>query len=72
MTAKTVRLIYGVTERNGRSYWARIGVAFVNQDGSENLLFDFLPTSPKATIQIRDRAPKDSDIAAHDSEGANA
>lgn len=37
-----------------RSYWTRIGTAFENRDLSWNLCFDFLPTDPTTTIQLRD------------------
>lgn len=37
-----------------RSNWTRIGTAFVNSDGSENLVFDFFPTDPAMTIQVRE------------------
>lgn len=42
-----------------RSYWSRIGVAFTNRDGSVNLRFDFLPTDPTTTIQLRDFDQRD-------------
>jgi hypothetical protein len=50
-----------------KAYWDRIGVAFVNKDGSLNLLFNRLPahwptedreTSP-CTIQVRDKIEKE-------------
>jgi hypothetical protein len=48
--------IFGVVKRGDRNYWTRIGCAFENAaDGSWNLLFDFLPTDPATTIQLRDR-----------------
>ena len=34
-------------------FWTRIGTAFQNQDGSWNLRFDYLPTNPSVTIQMR-------------------
>lgn len=69
MNTTSSKPIYGVTERNNRSYWTRIGTAFTNRDGSYNLLFDFLPTDPKVTIQVRDRAPKDADVAGDEARG---
>jgi hypothetical protein len=43
---------------NKRIRWSNIGVAFQNQDGSWNLKFNLLPTSPNTTIQLRDFDPK--------------
>lgn len=48
------KIIYSVTRHNGRDHWQQIGIAVVNPDGSENLVFDTLPTDPQATIQIRE------------------
>jgi hypothetical protein len=37
-----------------KSYWTRIGVAFENRDGSQNLVFNFFPTDLETTtIQLR-------------------
>ena len=36
-----------------KGFWTRIGVAFENRDGSMNLRFDYWPTSPETTIQLR-------------------
>lgn len=65
-TASTThKVIYGITERgegnNKKSYWTRIGVAFENKDGSFNMRFDFIPTSPDTTIQMRDPREKDDE-----------
>jgi hypothetical protein len=51
--------IYGVVDRGENSFWTRVGVAFVNADGSMNLLFNFTPTDPETTIQIRDPRPRE-------------
>ncbi len=55
------KVIYGVVQREGqdKGYWTRIGTAFENNDGSLNLLFDYLPTSADTTIQVRN--PKEQD-----------
>jgi hypothetical protein len=46
--------------KDKRNRWPRIGVAFENQDGSWNLLFDFWPArSEGITIQLRDFDKKD-------------
>lgn len=44
--------VYAVTERNGKSFWTRIGAAFLNNDGSLNVTLDALPVSGR--LQIRE------------------
>lgn len=56
-----MKIVYGVTERKGESYWTRIGVAFENKDGSLNLKLDFVPTSPDTTIQVREQSEPEQD-----------
>lgn len=51
------KVAYVITERNDKTYWNRIGVAFTNKDGSINVKLDALPTS--GTLQIRDYEPRD-------------
>ena len=51
---KEMKLVYTVVEgRDGKSFWTRVGVAFVNRDGSWNLKLDAIPTN--GTLQVRDR-----------------
>jgi hypothetical protein len=38
-------------ERNGKTFWMRVGVAFANKDGSINVYLDAFPTDRK--LQIR-------------------
>ncbi len=53
------KVIYGVKKvSEDESFWTRIGVGFVNKDGSINLKSDFIPTDPETTIQVRD--PKEN------------
>jgi hypothetical protein len=58
-SGKAYKEIFGVVDRGEQSFWTRIGAAFVNSDGSLNLVFNFLPTDPQATIQIRDPRPRE-------------
>jgi len=62
--ATETKIIYGIKEfkQDGedKNFWTRIGTAFVNNDGSMNLNFDYLPTDPSMTIQVRDPKEKDS------------
>lgn len=50
------KTVYTVTERAGKSYWTRIGRAYVNADGSLNVQLECLPIS--GTMQIRDTEPQ--------------
>ena len=56
MATKAKRELYGAVRREGseKNFWTRIGTAFENKDGSWNLLFDYIPTSPDTTIQMRE------------------
>ncbi len=45
------RSVYAITERGEKSYWTRIGIAYVNRDGSLTCRLDALPVS--GTLQIR-------------------
>jgi len=55
-TAK-YKICYAITERNERQFWNRIGVAFINKDGSLNVKLDALPIG--GTLQIRDYEPRE-------------
>jgi hypothetical protein len=64
MASKLHRIIWAAktVKRSGqddKTYWTRIGVSFLNEDGSENLSFDFYPTDPNTTLQLRVPKPKD-------------
>jgi hypothetical protein len=39
--------------KDGKSHWIKVGMAFVNRDGSINVFLDAFPRDGK--IQIRDR-----------------
>ena len=57
MDANRMKIAYVITERNGRSFWNRCGVAFVNTDGSLNVKLESLPVSGE--IQIRENVPRE-------------
>lgn len=48
---KSVRHVFTIAERNGKSFWIKIGAAFSNQDGSDTVLLDALPVNGR--MQIR-------------------
>ena len=57
MNASKMKMAYVITERGGRSFWNKIGVAFVNADGSINVKLDSVPVSGE--LQIRDYVARD-------------
>ena len=50
--ASNRKTIYTMTERDGRTYWTRVGTGFVNKDGSITLRLEALPTN--GTLQVRE------------------
>lgn len=57
MDASKVKVVYVITERAGKSFWNRIGIAFVNHDGSLNVRLDAVPVSGE--LHIRDYVPRE-------------
>jgi hypothetical protein len=57
METTKYKVCYVITERNDKSYWNRIGVAFINKDGSLNVKLDALPIGGQ--MQIRDYEPRE-------------
>jgi hypothetical protein len=56
--ARQMKTVYTVVERGpGKSFWTKVGVGFVNNDGSLNLRLDALPTN--GTLQVRDYEPRE-------------
>jgi hypothetical protein len=52
-TNKTMTVVWTVVERGqGKSFWTRVGVGFVNRDGSLTLRLDAIPMS--GTLQVRE------------------
>lgn len=54
-TETKMKVVYTITERGDRSFWTRIGVAYVNRDGSLSVKLDAIPVN--GTMQIRDWTP---------------
>jgi hypothetical protein len=53
---RNMKTVFTVVERGqGKSIWVRIGVGFVNKDGSWNLHLDAVPTNGK--LQVREWEP---------------
>ncbi len=59
MNQSKLKIVYVVTSRNEKSFWNRIGCAFVNSDGSLNVKLDAVPIDKEATMQIRDYVPRE-------------
>lgn len=56
MDTKQIKAVYTIVERPGdKSFWVRIGSAFLNRDGSWNLKLDALPLN--GSLQMRDPFP---------------
>lgn len=57
MKDNKLKLCYVITSRGLKKYWHRIGVAFLNNDGSINVKLDSLPVGGE--FQIRDYVEAD-------------
>jgi hypothetical protein len=52
-TSRAMKVVWTVVERGqGKSFWTRVGVGFVNRDGSLTLRLDAIPMS--GTLQVRE------------------
>lgn len=67
-----MKALYGIREyrvnRQTKNQWTRIGTAFLNKDGSWNLVYDFLPADPSTTIQMRDPFPREAEKPSDDAD----
>lgn len=57
MDQSKMKVAYVVTQRGTNKYWTRIGVAFVNRDGSFNVKLDAVPVTGE--IHVRDYVPRE-------------
>jgi hypothetical protein len=66
---QTMKAVFTVIDRGaGKSYWMRVGVGFVNRDGSITLKLDALPVN--GTLQVREwESREDWARRANDSDG---
>jgi hypothetical protein len=52
-TSKTMKVVWTVVDRGqGKSFWTRVGVGFVNRDGSLTLRLDAIPLG--GSLQVRE------------------
>lgn len=56
---KPLLIAYAITQKNGKSFWNRIGVAFHNQDGSINVKLELIPIGGPCDLQLRPYEPRD-------------
>ena len=61
MEASKMKIVYAISDRNSRKYWNRIGVAFINGDGSINVKLEAVPVSGE--MQIRDYVPREDAVS---------
>jgi len=55
MDTNKMKTVFAITERGNKSYWTRIGVGFVNADGSVTLKLDAIPVNGQ--MQMREYDP---------------
>lgn len=52
-----LKVLSPVENKNGKTFWMRVGNAFINRDGSTNVYLNAYPTSGK--LQIREFDDRD-------------
>ena len=58
MDTKQIKAVYTIIDKPGdKSFWLRVGSAFLNRDGSWNLKLDALPVNGQ--LQMRDMQPRE-------------
>ena len=60
MDQSKMKIVYVITKRGDRSFWNRIGVAFVNRDGSFNVKLEAMPVNGEC--QIRNYTPREDSL----------
>ena len=65
MEATKMKVLWMITERNEKKYWTRVGVGFVNRDGSINITLDAVPVGG-SKLHLRDYTPRDAETDAPD------
>jgi hypothetical protein len=54
---KEIKVVYTIVRKDQQAYWHRIGSAFVNKDGSLNLVLFALPVNGE--LHVRDAKIKE-------------
>lgn len=60
MDNSKMKIVYSISERGGKNYWNRIGVAFLNSDGSLNVKLEALPVNGE--LHIRDFVAREDTV----------
>ena len=55
MEASRMKIVYVVSDRDSRKHYSRIGLAFIDADGSLNVKLDAIPVSGE--MLVRDYVP---------------
>lgn len=58
-SSKPMKVAYVISQRGDKSFWNRIGVAFVNNDGSINVKLEAFPVNGE--LQLRDYVEREED-----------
>jgi hypothetical protein len=58
------KAVFCVVERLKKKYWLRVGMAFVNRDGSLNVRLDAMPLSGQLQIRDPPRSPEGGEALA--------
>ncbi len=59
-----LKFVYVITGKGERRFWTKVGVAFVNRDGSLNCKLDSLPVDGE--LHIRDYTPREDRASVDD------
>jgi hypothetical protein len=71
MDNKQIKAVYTIIEKPGdTAFWLKVGVAFLNRDGSWNLKLDALPVNGQ--LQMRDMPPREARDGSGDREAFHA
>jgi hypothetical protein len=57
MDQSKMKIAYVITQRGTQKYWTRVGVAFVNKDGSMNVKLEAIPVTGE--LHVRDYVPRE-------------
>jgi hypothetical protein len=57
MDQSKMKIAYVITQRGTQKYWSRVGVAFVNKDGSLNVKLEAIPVSGE--LHVPDYVPRE-------------
>ena len=57
MSDAKVKAVYVITGKEEKKFWTKVGIAYVNRDGSLNVKLDALPVNGE--LHIRDMQPRD-------------